>query len=123
MEKRLLLNGVQMNCAGVSIDQAVIFSIPVLTHPAKTSFPLGNMAPLRAQFTLDFSSTQGSEIGRELCLNETLFARLRSQGLWKTEELRGRNHTETRPTKLQEFPFCQFRIGNVLTPYPASFTE
>jgi hypothetical protein len=123
MEKRLLLNRIQMNCAGVPVDQAVIFSIPVLTNPAKTSLPLGNTAPLGAKFTLDLSSIQGSEIGRELCLNETLFARLRSQGLWKTEELRGRNHTETRPTKLQEFPFCQFRIGNVLTQYPIVYAD
>jgi len=78
-----------MNCARVPINQAIILPIPVLSHSAKTSFSLGNTAPLGAKLTLDLSSAQGSEIGRDLCLNETLLSRLCPQGFRKTEELRG----------------------------------
>jgi hypothetical protein len=62
-----------MNSTGVPIDQAVIFSVPILTNSASTPLALRNMAPFGAKLALDLSPIQGSEVRREFCLNETLF--------------------------------------------------
>ena len=88
-----------MNCTGVPIDQAVIFPIPVFTNPANASFSLCHAAAVRAQFTLDFSSPQRSEIGRKFCLNETLLRHLCTGSLRKAEEVGGGEYAETCPTK------------------------
>jgi hypothetical protein len=58
MEKRFLLNRVWMKSTGIPVDQAEIFSVPVFPHPANPSFTPGNTASMRAELTLDFSSTQ-----------------------------------------------------------------
>jgi len=47
-----------MNDAGVSINQAVIFSFPIFPNSTKASFTLGNTALSGAQLTLNLSSIQ-----------------------------------------------------------------
>jgi len=96
-----------MDDAGVPVNQAVIFSPPILTHSTKTPFPLDNTAPPWAKFTLDLSSTEGSEIGGELCLNEAFCGYLCLQCFRKTKEVSSAKNTETCPTKFQELPFRQ----------------
>jgi len=88
MEERFLFNWVWMNGTGISIDQAVIFPVPVFPHPANASLPFGHTAAVRAQFTLDFSSLQRSEKGRKYCLNEALFGHLCLRGFRKSKEVR-----------------------------------
>ena len=105
VEKGVPLDGVWMKGARIRVDQAVAFPIPILTHPAKTPLPFGNPAPLGAEFTLDLSSTKGSEIGGELCLDEAFLGHLCPHGFGKTEEGGAGKGTETRPAKLQELPF------------------
>jgi len=96
-----------MNGTWVPIDKAVILSIPILAYSAKTPFPLGDMALCRTEFTLDFSSLEGSKKGRKLCLNETFLNYLALAGFWKPKEISERKHAETRPVKLQKLPFGQ----------------
>jgi hypothetical protein len=107
MEEGFLLDRIQMNCTGVSVDQAIIFSIPILTNSTKTPFPFGNAAPFRAQFALYLSPIQGSEVRREFCLNEALLRYLCPCGFWKTEEMCSGKNTETRSAKLQKLPLRQ----------------
>jgi hypothetical protein len=47
-----------MDCTGISIDQAVIFPIPIFPNLANTSLPLGYVATVGAKLTLNFSSLQ-----------------------------------------------------------------
>jgi hypothetical protein len=89
MGERFFLNRIEMNCTGISVDQAVIFPIPVFPHSADPSFPLGHATPVRAQFALNFSSFQWSKIRRKLCLNEAFLSHLGAGSFWKTEERGG----------------------------------
>jgi hypothetical protein len=99
-----------MNCTRIPIDEAVIFSFPILTHSAKTSFSLGDTALCGTEFTLDFSPSKGSEIRRKLCFNETFLNDLSPGGFWRAEEVPEGKHAEARPTKLQKLPFGQLTI-------------
>jgi hypothetical protein len=58
MGERFFLNRIEMNRTGISIDEAVIFPVPVFPHPANTSFPFSHAASVRAQFALNLSSLQ-----------------------------------------------------------------
>jgi len=100
MEKGFSLDPVQINDTRVPIDQTVTLPIPILTHPAKTSLPIGNTTPSGAKFTLDFSTFQYSEIGGEFCLDKTLFRSLRLRGFRKTEKVSGIEGTKTLSAKL-----------------------
>jgi hypothetical protein len=64
MKKRFLFNRIDMNRARISIDQAVIFSVVIFSHPADASLPLGHAATVRTQLAPDFSSVKWSEIRR-----------------------------------------------------------
>jgi hypothetical protein len=99
-----------MEGARIRVDQAVVFPIPVLTHPANTPFPCGNTALLGAEFALDPSSAQGGEIGGELCLDEAFRGHLCPCVLRKTEKRWEGERTKTRPAHLQEFPFRQLEL-------------
>jgi hypothetical protein len=85
MEEGFLLDRIQMNCTGVSVDQAIIFSIPIFTNSTKTPLSFRNTAPFRAKFALDLSSIQRGKIRRELCLDEALLGYLCLRGFWKTD--------------------------------------
>jgi len=97
MEKGFSLNSVQINDTGIPIDQTVTFPIPIFTHPAKPSFPLGNMTPPGAEFTLDFAASQTDEIGGELSFNEAFFGHLCPNGFRKTEQVSSGKSAETLP--------------------------
>ena len=64
MIKGFLLDGVYVNRAGISINQAVVFSIPIFTDPAEAPLSSGNNALPRAQLALDAPFFQRHEIGR-----------------------------------------------------------
>jgi hypothetical protein len=74
-----------MNGTGISIDQAVIFSISVFSYSAKASLSFGYATVVRTQLTLDFSSLQRSEIRRKLCLDEPFLRHLCMGGFRKAE--------------------------------------
>ena len=112
-----------MNGAGISVNQAVVFPSPILTHSTKTPFPPGNTAPPWAQFTLDLSTIQGSEIGGELCLDEAFGGHLCPQGFRKTQDVSEAKSTETRPAKFQELPFREVWLRDTLTHPAASRVE
>jgi hypothetical protein len=76
MEEGLLFYRVWMNRTRIPVDQAVIFPIPVFPHSANAPLSLSYAATVRAQFTLDFSALEWSEIGGELRFNEPLLGRL-----------------------------------------------
>jgi hypothetical protein len=114
MKEGFLLNRIQMNCAGVSVDQAIIFSISIFTNSTKTPLSFGNTASFWAKFALDLSSIQRSKIRRELCLDEALLGYLCPRGLWEAEEMSCGEHTKTCSTKLQKPPLCQVRSRNPL---------
>jgi hypothetical protein len=76
MEEGFLLDWIQVNCAGVPVDQAIIFSISIFTNPTKAPLPFGNTATLWAKLALDLPSIQRSKVRRELCLDETLLGNL-----------------------------------------------
>jgi hypothetical protein len=109
-----------MNCARIPIDKAVIFSIPILTNSAKTSFSIGDTAPCGTEFTLDFSSSKGSEIRRKLCFNEPFLNDLSVGGFWKAKEVPEGKHADARPTKLQKLPLGQLWIGYGFIEHEAS---
>ena len=111
MEERFLFNWVWMNGTGISINQTVIFSIPVFPHPANPSLSLGNAAAVRAQFTLDFSSLQWSEIGRKFCLDKPLLSHLCAGGLRQAKEIGDGEHAETCPAQPQKLSFCKSGIA------------
>lgn len=95
MEKGFPLDRVQMNGAGIPVDEAVTFPIPILADATKTPFALRKPAPFGAQFTLDLPSIQGGEVGRELCLDEALRGRLCPDNVGKTEEVSSAENGET----------------------------
>ncbi len=64
MIEGFLLDGVYVNRAGISIDQAVVLSIPIFTDPAEAPLSWGNDAFPGAQPALDASFFQRNEIGR-----------------------------------------------------------
>jgi hypothetical protein len=64
MKEGFFLDRIQVNCARISINQAVIFPIPVFPYSADASLSLSDATAVRAQFTLNFSSLERSEIGR-----------------------------------------------------------
>ena len=70
VKERFLLNGIEMNRAGVSVDQAVVFSISVFTDPAEPPLSLRHTAMSRAEGALDVSTLEGGEEGREFGLYE-----------------------------------------------------
>src|SRR4030042_3387138 len=107
-----------MNGTGISINQAVIFSIPVFTNPAYASLSLCHTAPMGTQFTLNFSSLQRSEIRRKLSLDEPLLSYLSVGSFRETEEIGSGEGAKARPTKPQKIPFCQLRIRNDLVRLP-----
>ena len=109
-----------MNCARISIDKAVIFSLSILTYSAKTPFPFGDTALCRAEFTLDFFSAKGSEIRRKPCLNETLLNNLSPGGFWKAKEVPEGKHAEAPPTKFQKLPLGYLWIGYGFIKHEAS---
>ncbi len=75
-----------MNCARIPISKAIIFSFPILTHPAKSPFSHRDSAMPGAELTLNLSSGKGSKIRRKLWLNEALLNDLSLRGCGKTEE-------------------------------------
>ena len=120
MEKGFLFDRVEMNGTGIPVYQAVISPLPILTHSAKTPFPLWNAAPPGAQFTLDVSSVHGGEKGGELYPDKAFFGGLCLQDFRKTKEVGDVKNTETCPAKLQELPFRQFGLSDGLTPIAGS---
>ena len=107
MEKRLSFDSVQIKDTGVPIDQSVKLTIPILTYPAKPPFATGEVALPGAEITLDLASTQRSEIGGEFCLDQAFYGHFCPCYLWNTEQMSRPEGTKTRPTKLQELPFCK----------------
>ena len=85
MKEGFFLYRVQLDDAGISVNQAVAHTLPILTHPTESPFSRGNPAPPGAQFALDLASTQGGEVGGELCLDEALLRHLCPRGLRKGE--------------------------------------
>jgi len=112
-----------MKGARIRVNQAVKFPSPILTHPTNTPFPLGNATPLWAQFALDLSSTQGSEIGGELCLDEAFLGHLCLRDFRKTEKVSDAKSTETGPANLQKIPFRQVVLRYALTLPTGSHVE
>jgi hypothetical protein len=66
MVERFFLDGVYVHRARVSVDQAVIFSVPVLPHPAESPLPGSHEAFPRTELALYSLVAQGEKIGREL---------------------------------------------------------
>jgi hypothetical protein len=87
MEKGFLLDRVQMDGTGISVNQAVIFPVTVLANPAKAPLSLRYTAILRTEFALNLTPLQWGEKGRELCFDETLLGNLRVRGPRKTYPL------------------------------------
>jgi hypothetical protein len=100
MEEGFFLNGVQMDSTWIPIDQAVIFPISIFPYPAKTSSPFGDTATMRAKFALDFSSFEGSKVGRKFRFDETFLGHLGLRGFRKAHQIGQRKGTEAGPTKL-----------------------
>jgi len=96
-----------MKGARIRVYQAVAFPVPILAYPADAPLPPGNVALLGAQLATDLSSTQGGEIGGELCLDEAFPGQLCPSGFRKTEDGTGGKPAHARPAKLQELPLGQ----------------
>jgi hypothetical protein len=73
MEKGFFLNRIEMHRTGISINQAIIFSLPIFPDSADPPLSLGHPATVRTQFALNFSSLERGEIGGQLCFDEALF--------------------------------------------------
>jgi len=99
MKEGFLFDWIEVNCAWVAIDKAVVLSAPVLTHSAKTPLPIGYTAPPGAQFTLNLSSVEGSEIGRELRADKALLGYLCLQFFGETQEVNAGEDAETHPAE------------------------
>jgi hypothetical protein len=110
MKERFFFNRVQIDRTRISIDEAVILSIPILTDPAITPFPLGNPALSGTELTLDLSPLEGCEIGRKLRLDQAFLNDLSLGGFRKTEEITSGKHAEACSTELQELPFGHPRL-------------
>jgi hypothetical protein len=100
-----------MKGARIRVYQAVAFPVPILAYPADAPLPPGNVALLGAQLATDLSSTQGGEIGGELCLDEAFPGQLCPSGFRKTEDGTGGKPAHARPAKLQELPLGQLARG------------
>ena len=100
MEKWFSLDSVQIDDTRVPIDQTVTLPVPILTHPAKTSFPYGDAALSGTEIALDHSSLHGGEIGREFCFDETLFCSSCQRGSGKAEKASGIEGAKTLSARL-----------------------
>jgi hypothetical protein len=96
-----------MEGTGIPVNQAVIFSIPILTNSASAPLSLGNTAKMRAQFALDFSSIERSKIWRQLCFDEPLLGHLCMGSVGETQKGCNGEHAETFSTKSKKLPFRQ----------------
>ena len=65
-----------MNRAGIPVNHAVIFPIPVLADPAKTPLSLWNTASFRTEFALDVAPAEWDEVGREFGFDQPLLLSL-----------------------------------------------
>ena len=88
-----------MNRTRISVNQTVIAPIPVFPYFANAPLPFGDAAAVRAEFTLDCSSFERSEIRRKLCFDQPLFCRLGPGGFGKAKEICGGEQAEACPAK------------------------
>jgi len=105
MEEGLLLDGVGMDGAGISIDQAIIFAVPIFSHPANASLPSGDPASMGTELAPDLSCFKWSVKGREFRFDQPFFHRLGLRRLRDAKEAGCRCQTETCPKGFEEFPF------------------
>ena len=70
VEKGLSFDSVQKKDTGISIDETVELSLPILTDPAEAPIPVKDVTLPGAEITLDFPSTQRGEIRGEFGLDE-----------------------------------------------------
>lgn len=112
MEEGFSLDSVHIEDRGIPIDQTVEFSAPILTNPAKTPFPNGNMTPPWTKFTLDLSSAQGREVGGEFRLDEAPLGHLCPRSSWETEQVGSAKSRKTLPAELQELTLRNLGLGD-----------
>ncbi len=73
MVKRFFFDRVQVHSAGVTVDQAVIFPLPVLSDAAETPSAIGHEALPWAELALDSLMVEGKKMVGQLGLNVTFF--------------------------------------------------
>jgi hypothetical protein len=101
-----------VNGAWVPVNQAVVFPVPVLPDPAKTSLAFSNPATLWTEIALNLSSTKRGKVGRNLCLYQALLGRLSLRSSW--QKVSDRNGATTHSAKLQKFPFGHTGIQSAM---------
>ena len=111
MEKGLSFNSVQINNTRIPIDQTITLPVPILPNPAKTPFTIRNTTPPGTEVALDFSSIEGSKIGREFCFDEAFRGLLCPQSIWNREQVSGAKDTETFSANLQKITFIQVELA------------
>jgi hypothetical protein len=112
MEEGLLLDRVGMHRTGISINQTVIFSIPVFPHPAKSSLPPGDAALMGTELAPYVSSLKWCIKRREFRLDEPLLHPLGLRSLGRAGKTASGEKTKTLATELQNLPSRHLEIRN-----------